>query len=69
MMASRSLAPVFRTLLIGIAASGLLLAATGCGNDNPASRAGSIELPRREAPRVDAKSFAKDQARQRGQNP
>jgi hypothetical protein len=47
-------------LLVASAFGVAFVLAPGCGSsDNPARYAGTIELPKREISRVDAKDFAK----------
>jgi hypothetical protein len=63
MVAPRRLALPFRSLLAPALGAAFVFS-PGCGDgDNPARHAGTIDMPKREPSRVDAKDFAKEKAK------
>ena len=64
----RRYVPVVRCLIVAVAASATL-GVTGCGGDNPARMAGTIELPAKEEGRFNPKSYVKGQPVRKAQTP
>jgi hypothetical protein len=63
MVAPRCTASPFRYLLAPALGAAFVFA-PGCGGgDNPSRYAGTIDMPKREPSRVDAKDFAKEKAK------
>jgi hypothetical protein len=68
MVAPIRLALPFRSLLVPVLGAAFVFS-PGCGGgDNPSRSAGTIDMPKREPSRVDAKDFAKEKAKDKAKS-